>query len=137
MLGLWILISHIWIGKALPQKYYQKKGDLSDPNNWRGIVLMEVSSKIISIFLNIKLQKLLKIRGSPLQFGASPKLGCQNAVFILKTALQERREKGLDTFATFIDLVKAYDSDSVALAALMMASLKSSKEQEVSRSFER
>ena len=58
----------------------------------------------------MRLQTLLKLRGSPLQFRASLKLGCQDAVFVLKTFLQERREKGIDTWITFVDLVKAYDS---------------------------
>ena len=96
--------------KSTPIKVLPKKGDLTDLNNWRGIVLMEFSSKIVIIFINMRLQKLLKLHGIPYQFGASPKLGCQDAVFVLKTLLQERREKGLDTWVTFIDLVKAYDS---------------------------
>jgi len=87
-----------------------KKGDLSDPNNWRGITLLDVTSKVVSIFINNRLQRLLKEHGVPYQFGATPSLGCVDAVFTLKTLLQERRERSLDTWVTFIDLVKAYDS---------------------------
>ena len=97
-----------WLIASL--KVLPKKGDLKNPNNWRGIILLDINSKIISIFINIKLQKLLKTRGIAHQFGATPKLGCQDAVFVLKTFLQERREKLLDTWVVFIDLVKAYDS---------------------------
>jgi len=32
-----------------------KKGDLSDPNNWRGIALQETSAKIISTIINRRL----------------------------------------------------------------------------------
>ena len=32
-----------------------KKGNLTDPNNWYGIALLDVVSKIISIFLNSRL----------------------------------------------------------------------------------
>ena len=91
--------------KALP-----KKGKLLDLSNWRGIVLMDIVSKVVSVFVNVRLQKLMKIRGLPFQFGATPKLGCQDAVFVLKAFLQERREKMLDTWVAFVDLIKAYDS---------------------------
>ena len=97
-----------WLIASL--KVLPKKGDLKNPNNWRGIILLDVNSKIISIFINTKLQKLLKTQGIAHQVGATPKLGCQDAVFVLKTFLQERREKLLDTWVVFIDLVKAYDS---------------------------
>ena len=36
--------------KSAPLKVLPKKGDLSDPNNWRAIALMDVTSKIVSIF---------------------------------------------------------------------------------------
>ena len=45
-----------------------------------------------------------------MQFGATPKVSCAEAVFSLKTILQSRREHDLETFIIFIDLVKAYDS---------------------------
>ena len=45
-----------------------------------------------------------------MQFGATPKVGCAEAVFLLKTILQLRREHDLETFIIFIDLVKVYDS---------------------------
>ena len=64
-----------------------KKGDLLDPNNWRGIVLMDIVAKTVSIFINTRLQILLKSRGSIFQFGTMPKLGCQDAVFIIKSFL--------------------------------------------------
>ena len=36
--------------------------------------------------------------------------GCQDALFLLKTALQTRREHGLSTHVLFINLVKAFDT---------------------------
>ena len=72
--------------------------------------MLDVSSKLISIIVNKRLQKLLKLRGITHQFGATPGTGCQNGLFCLKTLLQTRREHDLDTYCVFIDLVKAYDS---------------------------
>ena len=58
-----------------------KKGDLHDFNNWRGINLLDVGSKVMSITLNVRAQKLLESNGHPMQFGATPKVGCAEAVF--------------------------------------------------------
>ena len=35
---------------------------------------------------------------------------CANAVLSLKSALKSKREHGIDSFAVFVDLVKACDS---------------------------
>ena len=53
-----------------------KKGDLHDFNNWRGINLLDVGSKVMSITLNVRAQKLLESNGHPMQFGVTPKIGC-------------------------------------------------------------
>ena len=41
-------------------KILPKKGDLSNPNNWRGINLLDVVSKVISIVITNRLQIVLK-----------------------------------------------------------------------------
>ena len=103
-----------------------KKGNLHDLNNWRGINLLDVVSKIVSIILNRRAQKLLEKNSHPMQFGATPKVGCAEAVFSLKTILQSRREHDLETFIIFIDLVKAYDSikhEIISIALKKMGAL--------------
>ena len=87
-----------------------KKGDLSNPNNWRGIVLMEITSKLMATAINIRLQVLLENYGARNQYGGLPRTGCQDAVFFLKPILQERKDKNLDTWALFMDLIKAFDT---------------------------
>ena len=86
-----------------------KKGYLSNPINWRGINLLDVASKIVSISINKRLQKLIQTRGVTYQIGATPKTGCPNG-FCLKMLLQARREHDKDTCCVFINLVKVYDS---------------------------
>ena len=61
-----------------------KKGDLMDLNNWRGINLLDVGSKTISIILNGRAQELLMHNGHPMQFGETPNMGCSDVVFSLK-----------------------------------------------------
>ena len=73
---------HSGLGVMIP-----KKGDLSDPNKWRGIHLMDVCSNIFSCILNERLYRLLDKHGIKTQFGATPNVGCQDGSFTLKTLL--------------------------------------------------
>ena len=73
-------------------KILPKKGDTSNPKiNWRGINLLDVVSKLMSIILNIRLQIALKKHGTPLQFGASPKMGCPGGSFFSSFAIADTK----------------------------------------------
>ena len=87
-----------------------KSGDLSNPNKWRGVMLMDVCSKIFSIIMNERAFKLLKEHGTPFQFGGTPELGCQDGLFTIKTLLNMRKNHNLPSYVAFVDLVKAYDT---------------------------
>lgn len=43
-----------------------KKGDLHNIKNWRGINLIEIASKVVSIFINMREQILLNNNGNPM-----------------------------------------------------------------------
>ena len=73
--------------KIVTVKLLPKKGDLTNPNNWRGITLLDITSKLVSILINNRLQWLIAKHGILYQFGATLKLGCQDAVFVLKSFL--------------------------------------------------
>ena len=83
--------------------------------------LLDVGSKIISVVLSGRAQELLLHNGNPMQFGATPNVGCADAVLSLKSMLQSRREHGTDSSAVFKELVKAHDSlrEDVVSAALV------------------
>ena len=82
----------------------------SDPNNWSGINLMNVISKVMSRTMNERSFKILDKHGTRYQFGGTPGLGCREGIFTLKTLLHTRRNHNLSTHVAFIDLVKAYDT---------------------------
>mmetsp|Transcript_1492 Transcript_1492/g.2308 ORF Transcript_1492/g.2308 Transcript_1492/m.2308 type:complete len:395 (+) Transcript_1492:893-2077(+) len=86
---------------------YKGKGDPQDPNNHRGIALKETSAKVISIILADRLLTRLKQIKPIAQFGH---IGCQEAQHTIKRALLLRRQHGLESYAIFIDLVKAFDT---------------------------
>jgi hypothetical protein len=87
-----------------------KSGDLSDPNKWRGVMLMDVCSKIFSSVMNGRALRLLNEHRTRFQFGGTPELGCQDGLFVLKTLLTMRKNHNLPSYVAFVDLVKAYDT---------------------------
>ena len=56
-----------------------KIGNESILNNWRGINLLDVTSKIVCIILNKQLQQILDKEGVPILFGTTKKTGCQDS----------------------------------------------------------
>jgi hypothetical protein len=91
-------------------KILPKKGDLSDPNNWRPIMLLEVLQKVMSSMFVQRFHTLLEFCGLQEQFGFQRNMGTTDASFVVRQAINLRHEAGKDTFALFIDLVKAFDS---------------------------
>jgi hypothetical protein len=88
-----------------------KKGDLSNPNNYRGIMMLEVAYKIVA---NILLTRLKPIKESiqldhESQNGFRRMRGCLDSIFTLKQLIKKRAEHGLETWLLLIDLVKAFD----------------------------
>ena len=74
----------------------------------------------MSIIINTRIQEALKKYGNPLQFGASPNMGCPEDSFSLRSLLQMRKEHSLQSWVVFADLIKAFDSiDHKLLFALL------------------
>jgi hypothetical protein len=92
-----------------------KKGDLSDPSNWRGIMLLDAMAKVVASIVESRLARLLAKVGVEYQNGFLRGRGCSDGIFSLKMALLKRKEHGLSTWALYVDLVKAFDSVDRAL----------------------
>ena len=90
-------------------KILAKKGDLSDPGNYRGIMLLETAYKIIAIILHDRLRPIQEGLKMEPQCGFCSGRGCTDCTFTVKIALKKRREHGLETWVLFLDLVKAFD----------------------------
>jgi hypothetical protein len=88
---------------------FQKKGNLADPNKWRGIMLMDVCSKIFSSVMNNHAFHLLELHGTRFQFGGTPEIGCQDRLFTLKALINVQCNHDLGSYVGFVGLVKAYD----------------------------
>ena len=96
---------HHAILKCLP-----KKGDMSDPSNWRGICLQDMVARVLSSILAGRLQVVLATYGIAEQFGSQAGRGCIDGIFTVRSVLQIRRYHNLPTWGLFLDLVKAYDT---------------------------
>jgi hypothetical protein len=87
-----------------------KKGDLADPIKWRGMMLLDVCSKIFSLVMNDCGFRLLELYFTRFQFSETPELGCRDGLFTLKALLNARHNHNLGSYVGFLDLVKAYDT---------------------------
>ena len=98
-----------------------KKGDLSNPNKWRGISLLCVASKIVSSVLATRLGKHFLDIGLDEQCGGVFGKGCVDGTFNVKQALHALSQHGADCYVIFADLVKAYDTVDRELLWKIMA----------------
>ena len=86
-----------------------KKGDLSQPGNYRGIMMLESAYKIVAVIIQLRLTPLCEALDHESQCGFRPDRGCCDATFTVKLAMKKRREHGLESWVYFLDLVKAFD----------------------------
>ena len=83
-----------------------------DPSNYRPITLLSVVGKLFGVIVNARLSAFSEATGtlSDEQGGFRPNRGTPDQVFLLREVLASRKERGLPTFATYIDARKAYDT---------------------------
>ena len=111
------IITRAWSGEETPIEWLEgrikmlpKSGDLLDPGRWRSITLLDAASKIMSTILTLRLNKILKKEGLENQNGFTPGRGTTDGSFCVRTMLAKRHEHGQETWAYFLDLVKAFDT---------------------------
>ena len=88
-----------------------KKGNTSDPNNYRGISLVSCFAKLFNTILNKRLKEWADTNDkvTDAQFGFKANYSTVDAIFILNHFIQENiRTKG-KLFCCFVDFRKAYD----------------------------
>ena len=83
-----------------------------DPSNYRPITLLSVVGKLFGVIVNARLSAFSEATGSlsDEQGGFRPNRGTTDQVFLLREVLASRKERGLPTFATYLDARKAYDT---------------------------
>ena len=87
-----------------------KSGDLSNPNNWRGITLLAVIAKLFCSVLSNRMTSHMQVIGLEAQCGFMPGKSTVDAIFTMRVSLQKRFRFQKDTWVLFVDFVKAFDT---------------------------
>ena len=121
------LLCSIWEGAPIPEEWTEgnlspvfKKGDATDPNNWRPVCLLDCTYKLLATIIANRMNPHVRDDGLEEQCGCLQNKACSDAVFPLKTALQLRKEHNLSSWVVFVDLVKAFDTINHSLMLLVL-----------------
>jgi len=111
------LLSMIWTERSVPQDFKDgiivpvyKKGSKQDCANYRGITLLSITGKILTIILRKRLECLYESTIKEEQAGFRTGRGCVDHIFTLRRCLERRLWHGQPTVACFIDFAAAFDS---------------------------
>ena len=88
-----------------------KKGEHTDPNNYRGITLLSILGKVFTIILNKRLTKWSESNKIISENQAGFRKGYQtfDHIFPLQTLAKQYMNKKQKLFVCFVDFKKAYD----------------------------
>lgn len=89
-----------------------KKGDVTDPNNYRGITVGHVLAKLYATVINARLTTWLETRGLRAKGQAGFRQGYRTVdnCFILRALAERARARGVKLYCCAVDLEKAFDS---------------------------
>ena len=111
------IFQEIWENEQIPEAWktglivkLPKKGDLGECNNWRGITLLPITSKIFSKIIHRRLAAALDEHIRQEQAGFRPGRSCSEHIFTLSQILEQSKEWNTPLYANFIDLEKAFDN---------------------------
>lgn len=113
------LLRRVWEEEHIPLQWLEsqvisipKKGDMTDPGNYRGISLMSVLIKIPLMILCKRLNAYMEENNlfSPAQAGFRVREECPTQAGCLFEVCKRRWLMGKRTYVSFYDIMKAYDT---------------------------
>ena len=89
-----------------------KKGDVTDPNNYRGITVGHVLGKLYALVINNRLTDWLETKGLRATGQAGFRKGYRTVdnCFILRALVERARARGVKLYLCAVDFEKAFDS---------------------------
>jgi reverse transcriptase-like protein len=111
------IIQKIWTGEQVVEEWKTctivplfKKGDAEVCDNYRGISLLSIPSKVLAKVLYKRIEHVVEPKLHEAQCGFRKGRGCVDQIFSLKECLSMARQKDKSVYMCFVDLRKAYDS---------------------------
>ena len=111
------LFTAVWEEKRVPDDWSKgtiikipKKGALNDCNNWRGITLLSIPSKILAKIILQRISSALDQKLRNEQAGFRKGRGCTDQIFALRNIIEQCTEWQRQLYINFIDFQKAFDS---------------------------
>ena len=104
-------IPEIWC-KGVIFPIYKQKGDINNPDNYRGITILSCFGKLFTAILNTRLNIFLESSGilGEEQAGFRKKCSIVDHIFTLKMLVDFYLHKNKKLYCSFIDYRKAFDS---------------------------
>jgi len=87
-----------------------KKGDTANCDNWRGITLLSIPSKVFTRILLNRIKKHVNQRLRKEQAGFRPNRSCIDQINTLRIIIEQCTEWSSRLYAVFVDFEKAFDS---------------------------
>ena len=89
-----------------------KKGDPSNPTNYRGINNVNTMAKLFSLLLRVRINKWCETNSvfNDSQYGFRDNCSAADAVFILHTSIQNILATSKTLWCIFIDYERAFDT---------------------------
>ena len=111
------LFKNIWDKDTIPDDWSKglivklpKKGELGNCNNWRGITLLSIPSKVFCRILLDRIDQAIDERLRQEQAGFRKGRGCTDQIFALRNIIEQCLEWNSPLVINFIDFKKAFDS---------------------------
>ena len=111
------LFKSIWENEVIPRDWDKglivklpKKGDRKDCDNWRGITILSIPSKVFCKILLGRINSAIDSRLRPEQAGFRKGRGCIDQIFALRNIIEQSIEWNSSLHINFIDFKKAFDS---------------------------
>ena len=113
------VINHLFICEEFPKTWTEgfisvlyKKGDMFNPNNYRGLTISNCLGRVVTKIMNRRLIKWLGNEGliATEQIGFKPKQRTTDHILVLNTICDIYKSKHKAVYMCFVDLEKAFDS---------------------------
>lgn len=110
------LFLEIWNTETIPEDWRKgiliklpKKGDLTKCNNWRGITLLSIPSKVLSRILLNRLREPIDSKLRKEQAGFRESRSCTDQITTLRIIIEQSMEYCSPLYMAFVDFEKAFD----------------------------